>query len=57
LSALITDDTNQLTESIEIIIKITLEKALKSNSLTFFEKAVLLGVKEFHGLHDDLKVI
>ena len=24
---------------------------------TFFEKVILLDVKEFHGLHDDLKII
>jgi len=29
---------------------------MKWNSLdTFFEKLVSLSVKEFHGLHDDLK--
>jgi len=42
----------------QIIIKIDLENALKSNSLgTFFEKVVLLGIKEFHGLQDDGKII
>jgi len=44
--------------SIKIPIKITLEKALKLNSLDiFFEKVVLLGVIEFHGLQDDLKIL
>ena len=36
-----------------IIIKINLQKPLKF----FIEKVVLLGVKAFYGLHDDLKII
>jgi len=40
-----------------ILIKIKLEKASKLNSRAFFEKVVRLGVKEFHGLQDDLKII
>jgi len=44
--------------SIEIIIKINLVKTLKLNSMaTFFENVVLLGINEFLGLHDDLKII
>jgi len=44
------------------VIKINLENALKLNSLKikfhfFFEKVVLLGVKEFHGLQDAPKII
>ena len=50
---------HQLTNwsSIEILIKINLEKALKLDFLdTFLEKMFLLGISEFHGLHDDLKL-
>jgi len=39
-------------------MKINLQKALKLKSMViFFEKMVLLEGKEFHGLHDDLKII
>ena len=40
--------------SIEILLTINLEKALKLNSL-FFDKVVLLRFKEFHALQDDEK--
>ena len=49
MSLIITGDINQLSE-----IK------LKLNSIRvhlFFEKVVLLGIIEFHGLQDDLKLI
>jgi len=36
--------------TIEIIIKINLEKGLQLNSWTFFEKVVPVVVKEFHGI-------
>jgi len=41
------------------MIKINLVKALKLNSLhvCLKKKVVLLGVKEFHELHGDLKII
>ena len=49
--------------SIGFKIKINLEKALIRKGLKvkfpghFFEKVVLLGISEFHGLQDNLKII
>jgi len=44
--------------AIEILIKIKPKKASKLNSLDIFcEKVILPRFKEFHGLHDDLKII
>jgi len=35
-----------------------IDKALKLNSVTFFgEKEIPLEVKEFHELHEDLKIM
>ena len=56
MSLIITGGTNQL-PAIEILIKIKLKQTLKIKfSEHFFEKMFFLGVKEFHGLHDDLKL-
>ena len=43
--------------SIDIIIKTNLEKARNSMVIFFEKKMGLLKVKEFYGLHDDLKII
>jgi len=44
-----------------MLIKIKPEKALKLNSQDIFpghfEKVILLRFKEFHGVHEDLKII